>query len=414
MFTKKISPFVCIIAVLIACCVTFVAVTSVLSIKHKAEINSMRQDTSKYSQYADFVNNVGENGDKYTKLALLIDMIESTYIRDFDRDELWNNVYRSLAISIGDAYSQYLTAEEYSSMLDSGDGNFVGIGVHASYDVDTEGIYIFGIIPNSPAEAADLRKGDVIIAAEGIKASKDNYYKMLDAVRGEEGTYVSLTILRGEETIECKVQRADVASENVLYEKLDGGIAYMRILSFADETVSEEFTKAIAKAQSDGCKSFVFDVRNNSGGYLEEICAVLDLLLPEGPIINIVDSSGKVSTRDSDANCIQIEKAAVLCNSNTASAAELFTAALKDYDIAEIVGITTFGKGTMQSTRLLSDGSALKLSTAFYNPPLNVSYDGIGIIPDHEIELDEEWTDRFYKMPKDEDSQLKKALDVIK
>ena len=103
----------------------------------------------------------------------------------------------------------------------------------------------------------------------------------------------------------------------------------------------------------------------------------------------------------------------VLCNGNTASAAELFTAALRDYELAKIVGQKTFGKGTMQTTRLLSDGSALKLSVAYYNPPSNVSYDKIGIKPDYEVTLTEYWENRYFKMPMDEDTQLQKAIELL-
>ena len=148
------------------------------------------------------------------------------------------------------------------------------------------------------------------------------------------------------------------------------------------------------------------------GGDLEEICAVLDLLLPEGPIINIVDKNGDTKTRNSDADCIT-GKMAVICNGNTASAAELFTAALRDYNLATVVGTKTFGKGTMQTTKRLSDGSAVKISSALYNPPSNVSYDKIGITPHSVVELKEEWEQRFYKMPKEEDTQLQMAISLL-
>ena len=198
----------------------------------------------------------------------------------------------------------------------------------------------------------------------------------------------------------------------MLYERIDGNIAYIRILSFADETVSEEFSDVIERAQNDGCNKFVFDVRNNAGGYLEEICDVLDILLPEGPIINIVDKNKNTKTHNSDKECIK-GKFAVLCDGNTASAAELFTAALRDYNLAEIVGTKTFGKGTMQTTRMLKDGSAIKISTAYYNPPSNISYDGIGIKPDFEIGYPEEWEGKLYQMPLSEDAQLQKALEIL-
>ncbi len=412
MFKKTITPFACIVISLVVCIATFVGVSSYRSVREKALLNEQRLESAGHVSYDELIELINGETDRYTKLAHIISMIEGGYIRDYDDDTLWDNVYKTLLYSIGDDYSQYLTAEEYEELVDSASGNFVGIGVHATYDVDSHGIYIFGVIPDSPAEEAGLLKDDIIINVEGLEANGENYYEMLDAVRGESGSVVKLTVLRGEERIDFDLTRKGVKSENVLYEKLDNGIAYLRILSFADNSVSEEFAQKIALAQSEGCDSFIFDVRNNTGGYLEEINAVLDLLLPEGPIINIVDKDGNTQTHDSDADCID-GKMAVLCNDNTASAAELFTAALRDYEKAVIVGKTTFGKGTLQTTRLLSDGSAVKLSTAYYNPPSNVSYDKIGITPDYEIELDEEWSDRFFKMPMESDAQLLKAIELL-
>ncbi len=413
MFKKRITPFTCVVVSVMMCIVTCVGTVSLLNNRHKSEINQLRMQTSGMGEYADLLNSLGNSADKYSKLSLLIDKLEQNYVNDYNEDTIWENIYKTLALSIGDNYSQYFTAEEYNTILSDDSGNFVGIGVHATFDVDENGIYIFGVMPNSPAEKVGMRTGDVIVSVEGVEATATNYYTMLDLVRGEEGTEVSVKVLRGEEMIDLKITRAAVASENVIYEKLDNGIAYIRILSFSDETLTTQFTSAISRAQQDNCGKFVFDLRNNAGGFLEEICKTLDILLPKGPIINIVDKAGNTATRDSDDNCIKAEKMVVLCNESTASAAELFTAALRDYELAEIVGVKTFGKGTMQTTYTLEDGSAIKMSTAFYNPPSNESYDGVGITPDYEVKLDEKWDSRFYKMPKEEDTQLQKAIEIV-
>lgn len=412
MFKKRITPFACIIISLTVCLVTVIGVSAYRSVIEKERINEARLQASEYTDYADLIKAIGDDGTEHSKLAAIISMIERYYVYDYDENELWERIYTDIIKSLGDDYSQYITADEYKALIDSNDGDFVGIGVHATYDVDTQGIYIFGVIPQSPAEKAGLKKGDIVIASEGIEASEENYYELLDSIRGEKGSYVEMTILRGEEKIEFKVERDAVASESVIYEKLGTDTAYIQILTFSDTTVSEQFTKIIALAQSESCDKFIFDVRNNLGGDLEEICAILDLLLPEGPIINIIDKDGNIKTRNSDANCIK-GKMTVLCNGSTASAAELFTAALRDYDLATIIGTKTFGKGSMQTTRLLPDGSAVKLSGALYNPPSNVSYNKIGITPDEVITLPEEWESRFFKMPHEEDTQLQKAIEIL-
>ncbi len=413
MFQKRVTPFACVLIALVTCALTFVAVTSLRSVNEQAKLNELRTDTASFDEYREVVEMLGPEADKYSKLCEMIDLLEAHSIRDYDESYYWENIYRALAISISDKYSQYLTGDEYDALINSNDGDFVGIGVHVAYDIDTEGVYIFGVIDGSPAQSAGLKAGDIIVAANGIRANNDSYYTILDTVRGEANTEVNLTVLRDGTEREVVVTRAPVASENVIYENLGDGIAYIRILSFSDSTVGTQFTKKIALAQQEGCKRFIFDVRNNSGGYLEEICKVLDLLLPEGKIINIVDKDGKTTVRYSDANCIESEGMVVLCNENTASAAELFSAALRDYKLATLVGTKTFGKGSMQTTYTLSDGSAFKLSTAFYNPPSNESYDGIGITPDKTVDLTDEWKNRFYKMPKEEDEQLKKAIELV-
>ncbi len=414
MFQKKISPFLCIVLVLVACAVTFVATGSAYSVIFNKQLNDYRLDSAPYSDYSTLVQLSGAEGaNAYNKLAQMIAMIDTTYAREYDSKLLWENVYRSLIVSIGDVYSQYLTADEYLALMDSSDGDFVGIGVHAIYDVDTQGVYITGVIPNSPAQESGMLAGDIITEVEGVKSSAESYYDVIDLIRGQAGTEVSFKVSRNGEEISFKVKRAAVPSENVLYTKLDDNIAYMKILTFAETTVSEEFESKLKKAIEDGCDKFVFDVRNNAGGNLDEIRAVLDRILPEGPIIHFKDVSGKTTTYSSDAQNYLEGKIAVLCNENTASAAELFAAALKDYKIAKLVGKTTFGKGTMQTTRLLPDGSALKLTTAFYNPPSDISYDGIGVKPDYEIQLSEEWEERFYKMPIEEDTQLQKAISIL-
>ena len=407
MFKKRISPFACIICCLLASAICCVCLASTMTTKHKADINNVRLESSSQTS-----NGTSTGDERYSKLDLMLNMIETYYVHDYEESVVWDEVYKALVRSLADDYSQYFTASEYESMLDSSDGEFVGIGVHATYDIDTEGIYIFGVMPNSPAEQAGIIRGDVIIGAEGIEASAETYYDMLDAIPGTAGTEVSVTILRNDEKFELKIVRNAVASENVIYEKLENNVAYIKILSFADSGVSEEFVKKIAIAQNEGCDKYVFDVRNNTGGNLDEICAILDLLLPKGPIINFVEKDGTTQVIESDESCI-VGEMVVLCNDMTASAAELFTAALRDYELAKIVGVTTFGKGTMQTTRTLSDGSAIKLSTAFYNPPSNVSYDKIGITPDFVVELPEYWQGRFFKMPNEEDTQLQKALELL-
>ena len=170
MFKKKITPFACIIIALIVCATTFVGVYSHMTIAHKAQSSADRINDAAFGKYDTLDKLDGDEATRYNKLALLLSLIEQRYIREYDKDTLWDNVYRSLLLSIGDDYSQYLTAEEYNALIDSGDGNFVGIGVHATHDIDTGGVYIFGAMKDSPAEEAGITEGDIIIAVGETKS----------------------------------------------------------------------------------------------------------------------------------------------------------------------------------------------------------------------------------------------------
>ncbi len=412
MFSQRISPFVCIIIALIVCVTTFVGTASYTSKKEEAHLNELREEWAEYSKYSSLNGVSDDELDSIKKLVTLIETLERESIREYDDESIWTMIYKSLALGTNDIYGQYYTKEEYDEMTVSNSGFYVGIGVRVTYDEETEGAYIYNVISNSAAQAAGVQAGDIIIEAAGIKSSKDKYTEMTNAILGEEGTDVRIKVKRGEEIVDFTIYRAQVASENVLYEKLDGNIAYFRILTFSDRTLPSQFKDKLALAQEEGCESFIFDVRQNAGGLLDSITGVLDPILPEGPILHTIDKQGNTETTMSDAECFTAPMV-VLCNKSTASAAELFVAALRDYKLATIVGETTYGKGSMQTTQPLTDGSAIKMTTSLYNPPCNESYDGIGIKPDYEVALDEKWQNKFFMMPKDEDAQLLKAISLL-
>ena len=352
---------------------------------------------------------------KYAKMEALLTFIEENYIREYDKDQLWDDMYSAMFDSIGDPYSTYMTAEEYAAYVADRSGNYVGIGISVVYDKATGGAYIHRVTTDSPAAKAGLQPGDIVTAVGKLTLSFDTYNQALNLVRGEEGTAVKLTVLRNGESLQMEVIRGKMKTENVFYEKLEGNVAYVEILSFSEDITVSQFEAALKQAAEEGCTSYVFDLRNNPGGSLDVICKCLDLLLPEGDIVHIVSADGKSESRKSDKEHFLDAPMAVLCNGNTASAAELFTADLRDYGLATIVGETTFGKGTMQSITPLTDGSALKITHRYYNPASNVSYDGVGIKPHEgcEVILTEEELDNFYKMTHEEDRQLQKALDVL-
>lgn len=392
---KRISWGTCIVIVFIFCTATFLLTVTTLN-------NNFESKNVELISKASF----------YDKLQDVYGRVNSEFVKDYTPADFEKSYLGTYIDSLNDPYSAYLSKEEMKEHMSDAAGNLVGIGVHVVYHNETGGIYITGIMPDSPALKAGLQPGDIIIQVEDIKLTPETYSTAVNTVKGEAGKAVNFVVKRGNEELKFSIVRAALKNETVLYEKINNSIAYVTIIQF-DGTTAEQFNNVLEKAAADGCDRYIFDVRNNPGGDLSAITQVLDKLLPEGPIINIIDKKGETQTIESDAACLKAPMV-VLANGNTASAAELFTAALRDYKLATIIGTKTFGKGSMQTTMTLADGSGLKLSTAFYNPPYGENYDGIGITPDIVLEMPEELMGRFYLLTNEEDNQLQKAISVIK
>ncbi len=350
----------------------------------------------------------------YDKLQDIYDWVDGDFIGEYSKTDLEDNYIRAFVDGLGDPYSSYMSKQEYDAYMKSAQGNLVGIGVHAIFDQPTGGIYIVGVMPDSPAQAFGVEKGDIIVQVEDVPLSDENYEKAVNTIRGHEGETVNLIVKRQDELIKLSIIRATVEIETVVWEIIPhskGNIAYLKIYSF-DKNTPKGFDKALANALEENCVGYIFDVRGNPGGDLDSIVSVLDSLLPEGPIIKIVDKDGNITKKDSDPKFLDAPMA-VLVNENTASAAELFAAALKDYELATLVGTTTFGKGSMQTIISLPDGSGLRLSTNYYNPPFSDNYNGIGVDPHITVELTEEQEQTLHRLDKNEDPQFIKAIDIL-
>ena len=338
-----------------------------------------------------YVGEMPEVGDAARSVAL--NFLENYYdnIDLSDEDKVTDALINCYIAAVGDKYSHYMNPEEYESYNSEMSGEFCGIGVYISYSA-LDGTYeILNVFEDSPAETAGILPGDFIVAVDGTDVDILGYEGTLGAVKGEQGSSVSITVLRGTERIEFSMLRTELEDITVTHEILAGNIGYIRITQFIQNTASQ-FTAAVDSLTDAGVSGIIFDVRSNPGGYLTSIIEVLDYLLPDGgDIVGYKYYDGSTdSTKASDGHQVSLPFA-VLCNEYTASAAELFTSALRDYAAegiidATIIGQTTYKKGTMQSTFEYKDGSAITISIARYNPPSGVNYEGIGITPDHIIE----------------------------
>lgn len=330
-----------------------------------------------------------------------------------DNEKLKEGIIEGYIYGTGDKYATYMTADEYAEHSAKMENSAVGIGVSVIYNEENDAIEIIKVYETSPAKIAGVEVGDLVTAVDGKKVSEVGYNDAVDAVKGDKGTTVKLTVKRNGTVKELDVKRDEVVIETVESKLLDDNIGYIRISNFYEKT-PDEFKKAVESLQDNGAKSLVFDMRGNTGGRLDAIVSVLDYLLPEGPIVRITDSSGKFETIKSDDEYVNMPMT-ILVNGMTASAAELFTSALMDYDKATVIGTQTYGKGTVTSAKQLSDGSWIYLSTELYYPPYSDNFEGVGITPDIVLELPDEVKNiSLYKLTYEQDTQLQKAVEILK
>ncbi len=353
----------------------------------------------------------GEMEDEYEKLQDVEELIKDEFVHEFDDDKLETWMLTGLVHGLEDDYSYYLDEEAYADATYELTGNFEGIGIRVNYAADDELIRIVHIMSGSPANNAGLMPGDLIVQIEGESVAEMGYEVAVDALLGEGGTDAIFTVDRDGELIDFSVTRDSFMRLSVEHNMMDNGYGYIRILEF-DYPTYDQFLNAVQDLMSQGVKGIVFDVRNNLGGELNTIVDILDTLVPSGNVIEIVYKDGTVETMDSGSSELNLPMA-VLINGETYSAAELFAATLRDYDKAILVGDKTFGKGSMQTTYPLGDGTAVHLTNALYNPPSGINYNGIGVFPHIDIALPEELEYKTYYLTYEEDTQLQAAIEAL-
>ncbi len=350
------------------------------------------------------------------KIEELVSLLDEKYVDGLDMDALDYALSNAAVAATGDRWSYYISAEDFASYLESNANAYVGIGVTIKKPDDEEtvtGFAIQSVTPNSPAEKAGIQAGDLITAVEGESAVSLGMSETKNRVRGAEGTKVTLTILRGEESFDVSVTRAKIEVEVVSSKLMENDIGYIKINNF-DSNCARDTIAAIENLREQGAHSLVFDLRFNPGGMKTELLAVLDYLLPEGPLFTSVDYLGKETTDYSDAKYLDMPMA-VIVNDDSYSAAEFFAAALQEYGAATIVGTKTCGKGNYQQTFQLSDGSAVAVSTGHYKTPHGVTLTNVGVTPDIIVEVDADTYQNLYfgRVDAADDTQLQSAISAL-
>ena len=350
-------------------------------------------------------------GPEGLSMAEAMVLINARFVGDHDIGKAADAAMDGLITGLGDRWSYYVDAKGYENLKNSKDNAYVGIGVTVSYPEGEEGLYVEAVAENGPAAAAGLRPGDTILAVGEVRLAGEDRSRGTELIQGEAGTQVEL-LLRGgggeERTV--SVTRGRVEEHPVSYALLADGTGLITIQNF-NSRCADEAIAAVDALREQGAERLVFDVRNNGGGFLDELTRLLDYLLPEGPIFRSQTKAGRETVVSSDAGCVEMPMA-VLVNGNTYSAAELFAAELQEWDWGEVVGVQTFGKGFSQQTFPLLNGGAVNLSTAKYFTGQGNCLIGVGLTPDRVVELDEEQAAKLRARILDpaEDPQLQAAI----
>lgn len=364
-----------------------------------------------------------ENGSYLdSKLDTVRAYIDSEYLyTDFDRKAMDEAAVKAYVEGLDEPYTHYYPKDEFDSYVSGVKDSYVGIGIVISVDEQAHKIIVVSPTEESPAYKAGILPGDYILAVDGKAFSGDEMNECVSAIKGgEAGTAVNITIERNGEEKQYAVMREEISSHSVETEMLEDNIAYVNISSFntnddnLDESTYTEFTEQVDELKKQGMEKMIIDLRDNPGGVLDVVCKIADYILPEGTITYTETRTGKRQTYKSDAKELDIPMV-VLINGNSASASEILTGALKDYKRAEIVGEKSFGKGIVQTIIPFSDGSGMSMTIAKYYTPNGVCIHGEGISPDYEVSLPEKYRDGYASaVPREEDTQLDKALELLK
>ena len=349
-----------------------------------------------------------------SKLDQLSDLIREQFIGEVDAIAMEDAAAYAMVDSLGDRWSYYLPADQYGAYVDRMNNSYVGIGVTVQAEEDASGFRIKIVTKGGPAEEAGVQVGDKIVAVNETDVTEMDVNAVADLIRGEEGTTVELTLDRAGENLTVTVERRQIQTVVAEGQMLPGNVGLVTIENF-DKRCADESIAAIDELIEQGAVALIFDVRNNPGGYVSELVAVLDHLLPEGDLFKSVYYDGREYMETSDADCITLPMA-VLVNEESYSAAEFFAAAIREYEAGFVAGTQTCGKGYFQVNYKLNDGSAVGLSIGKYYTPKGVSLaEAGGVTPDLTVEVDDEMFSAIYADLVDpmEDPQILAALDRL-
>lgn len=369
---------------------------------------------------------IAKNGIKYVKitdgevtgldetLASFRKVLEKEYLGEIDDETLVEGALKGYVEALGDPYTEYYTKEEMEKLMDTTNGNYVGIGIYMLVDKEKQTIVVLKPMENSPAEQAGILAGDIITKVDGEGYTLDTITEVSNKIKGKAGTKVNLEIKRGEkETFEIEVERKKILISHINTKVLKDNIGYIYISDF-DGGCADEFTQKYKELKKQGIEKLIIDIRNNGGGIVDEAINILKLITDKGDTLLITkdkNENEKITKNDKDP--IINMPIVVLTNEYSASASEIMTGALKDNEKATIIGTITYGKGVIQTIHTLADGSGLKITTNEYYTPKYYKINKVGIEPNIKVDVPEEYKNKT-TIPEEKDTQLQKAIETLK
>lgn len=344
------------------------------------------------------------------KIEEIESLIHGYYLYDVDDSQLTEGMYAGLVAGIDDPYSCYYTKEEYEVVNETTEGHYQGIGVVMIQDKNTNAVSVVHCYEGSPAEAAGVRDGDVIVKVDDEEISGKELSDVSALIKANGGDQVKLTLVREgqEDFIEVEVTKASIEIPVVDFEMMEGQVGYIAIRQFAG-TTAHQFELAMEELRDQDMQKLIVDLRDNPGGLLSGVCDTLNSFMPEGLLVYTEDKYGNRTEYSSEGKDPIDVPLVVLINENSASASEIFAGAVKDHQVGTLVGTTTYGKGIVQKLFNLDDGSVVKLTISSYYSPNGINIHGQGITPDVEVENPDKAADG-----EEEDVQLDKAVEIVK
>ena len=343
---------------------------------------------ARYTNVYDLIAQVSGQNSPTEKLESILKTVVNGHIEELDEEELIDAAIKGMLKAVDDPYTFYLTKDEYDASFSSKNPTFTGIGITVDLQAYEDSILIMDIYEGSNALEVGIQVNDRIVAVDGVRCTVDNKEELLTNAKGVEGTTVNITVLRDGKELEFTVERRTLRIQLAVSHIFNDSIGYIRLRSF-QIAAKDDFEKLLDELLEQNITGLIIDLRGNGGGYKDIAVQLVDHFIPKGCVYSAINNKGIVDSDTSSGNMIDIPFV-ILVDGNSASASELFAGAIQDYGSGLLIGSQTFGKGIVQYTRVLGDGSYYQYTAETWLTPNGRSIHGVGLTPDIVVELDDD------------------------